>query len=174
MWPMHGADVQNCLGDRDAHGRNVKRPIARASTNLSGVVRVFERILRHTDHGNLAIERFVEMNAQSGTAISIQPNVAVDHDASRWLIEFCQHHLDARQLSTIEFAGLIFLHLMDRRHMLGDWDRSVPVVNDNACRSRCTIRVAYIDTCNRLGLRRVLHLYWRQLYVQSVLARNRT
>ncbi|QEG02370.1 hypothetical protein Mal15_64900 [Stieleria maiorica] len=121
MWAMHGTYIQHCLSDWDAHGRNVERPIACASAELSGVVRFFERILRHADDWNLAIKRLVEVSTQSRTVISIQPNVAVDHDASRWLIEFCQHHLDARQFSTIEFAGLILFQLMDFRHMFGDW-----------------------------------------------------
>ncbi|MEZ6125802.1 MAG: hypothetical protein R3C49_21950 [Planctomycetaceae bacterium] len=121
MWAMHCPNIQNRLGDWDAHGRNVKRPIARASAKLGGVVSVFERVLRHTDYRNLAIERLVEMRSQSGTAISVQPNVPVDHDTSRWLIEFRQHRLDARQFSTIKFTGLIFFHLMDFRHMFGDW-----------------------------------------------------
>ncbi len=163
MWAMHGTYIQHCLSDWDAHGRNVERPIACASAELGGVVRFFERILRHADDWNLAIKRLVEVSTQSRTVISIPPNVAVDYDASRWLVQFRQHRLNARQLSTIEFAGLIFLYLMDHRHMLGDCARSVPVVNDNARSSRGTIRVAYIDTCNRLGLRRVLHLHWRQL-----------
>lgn len=157
MWAMHCPNIQNRLGDWDAYGSNVKRPIARASAKLGGVVRVFERVLRHTDHRNLAIERLVEMRSKSGTAISIQPNVAVDDDASRWLVQFRQHRLNARQLSTIEFAWLIFLYLMGHRHMFGDWDRSAPIVNHNARSCRGTIRVAYIDTSNRLGFRRVLH-----------------
>ena len=148
MWAMHRTDVDDCLGNRDSCGRDVQRSVALASSKFSCMIRVFERILGNSDNGHLAIERFVQMSPQSGTMVSVQPDIAIDDNASWWLIELGQHRLDAWQLSTIEFARLVVLHFVDFCHVFCGRAGVSPILDDNTRRSRCGVVVANIEARN--------------------------
>ena len=83
------------------------------------------RVLGDADDWDVLVERVEEVSAEAGVVFIVQPNVAVDDDASWWRWELGENGFDARQLPAEELAGLIVADLMDgdRALTLG-FDRS--------------------------------------------------
>lgn len=63
--------------------------------------RAFEWVLGDSDDGYGAMERFVQVCAETSVVLVVEPHVAIDNDVIRWLRQFGEDGFDARKFTQI-------------------------------------------------------------------------